>query len=61
MLEAFSPLSLVPLAIGPHEDTFTMLVVVMVLSDILAAVWPSENAHTIHFVIRPCTLIHASI
>ena len=50
MLLALLPLALVAAAIGPHELAVALLFIESVLANVSAAVFPTQEAFSVHFV-----------
>ena len=61
VLLAVEPASLVASPIGPGEDTFSLLAIVVVFTLIATAICPSEHTASVHLIIDPIAIILPAI
>jgi len=61
MLSAEPPLALVPPSVRPFEFAKPVLFVVLILSIVLASIFPYKRAVAMHFVVFPLTLVPAAV
>ena len=61
MLLTFVPIALITSLIGPCIDAKAMLLVVFVLTAVLTPVIPNVDAHTLHIIVQPFSLVFATV